>query len=251
MKKSLLFLSLFVFASVYAEDVIYYPEYEDSVSFYASFDTETTVADICDGYKKPRSTAGKVQFADGVRGKALVCGANGAGLRYERKDNINFTRPGTLLFFFKGIDWETNKGLRIFFTGIEAGNGFLGFQTPARPIDVCPCNRFLNIAFMYNKKVPDKTFLAKMPGGTAECGKWHMIAFSWTHDQLRVNMDNLPGTVFRLDFTFNDELFKYGLFSVGHHLNRKYLLDEYTVYNRRLNDGELADIFNKYTKNIK
>ena len=186
-----------------------------------------------------------------VRGKALVCGANGAGLRYERKDNITFNRSGTLLFFFKAIDWKQSAGLRIFFGGIEAGNGFLGFQLPAKPIEICPCERFLNIAFRYNKKIPDKTFSVRMPGGEKECGKWHMIAFSWTSDQIRVNMDNLPGQSYRLDFTFRDELFAYGLFSVGHNLNRKYLLDEFTVYNRRLNDGELADIFNKYMKNIK
>ena len=251
MKKIILLFIICFTAAIYAEEQIYYPEFEDSVSFYASFDASTADADISEGREKPASVLGKLNFEKGVRGKALVCGANGANIRYMRKDNFSFNRPGTLLFFFKGENWKNSTGSRILFTGIEASSGFFGMQIPGWPKHICPCSRELHINFMYSKKFPNKAYCAKLPGGEAECGKWHMIAFSWAPGQLRVNMDNLPGKTYQIDFDLSDDAFPYECFSVGYHMQRKFLLDEYTVYNRRLTDGELAEIFNKYMKNVK
>ena len=251
MKKILSFIIALFAALSFADDKIYYPEFEDAVSFYTSFDTATPDADISEGREKPITVIGKLNFADGIRGKALFCGKGGANIRYARKENLTFNRPGTLLFFFKGIDWKTTPGSRIFFTGIESGKGFLGLQVPGWPKNVCPCSRELHTQFLYSQKVPNKTFSTKMPGGEAECGKWHMIAFSWAPGQLRVNMDNLPGKTYQIDFDLTDDAFPYEAFSVGYSADRNFLLDEYTVYSRRLSDGELAEIFNKYMKNIK
>lgn len=251
MKNILLIVIACLSAAVFADDKIYYPEFEDSVSFYASFDTATADADISEGRERPMAVLGKLNFAEGVRGKALVCGGDGANVRYARKDNLTFNRPGTLLFFFKGIDWKTTPGARILFTGIESGKGFFGLQIPGWPKHICPCSRELHIMFAYSKKIPQKTFFAKLPGGEKECGKWHMIAFSWAPGQLRVNMDNLPGKTYQIDFDLTDDAFPYELFTVGYQVQRKFLMDEYTIYNRRLSDGEVAEIFNKYMKNVK
>lgn len=87
-----------------------------------------------------------------------------------------------------------------------------------------------------------------MPGGESGCGKWHMIAFSWAPGQLKVNMDNLAGKTFKIDFDLTDDAFPYEAFSVGYSADRNFLLDEYTIYNRRLSDGELAEIYNAFVK---
>ena len=121
MKKFLSFVIVLSAVFCFAEDKIYYPEFEDAVSFYASFDTATADADISEGREKPMAVLGKLNFAEGIRGKALCCGADGANIRYLRKDNFSFNRPGTLLFFFKGIDWKNSEGSRILFSGIESG----------------------------------------------------------------------------------------------------------------------------------
>jgi hypothetical protein len=238
----------FTMGCLTAEDVIYYPEYEDSVCFYASFHTATPDADISVGQEKPVQVIGKLNYADGIRGKALCCGSGGANSRYDRKDNITFDRPGTLLFFFRGLDWHTKKGSRIFFTGIESNKGFFGLQIPGWPKNICPCSRDLHIAFQQNKKIKNKTLFAKIPGGETQCGKWHMMAFSWAPGQLRINMDNLPGKTYQIDFELKDSFFPYALFSIGFQVHGKFLLDEYTIYNRRLSDGELLEIYNKYMK---
>lgn len=251
MKKFLLFAIVCFSAVLFAEDVIYYPEFENSVSFYASFDTATADADISEGRERPIAVLGKLNFADGIRGKALLCGKGGANVRYARKDNFTFQHPGTLLFFFKAINWKTTPGSRVFFTGIESAKGFFGLQIPGWPKEVCPCSRPLHTMFLYSKKIPGKTFSAKLPGGEAECGKWHMIAFSWAPGQLRVNMDNQPGKTYQINFDLTDDAFPYEVFSVGSQADRNFLLDEYTIYSRRLSDGEIAEIFNKYMRNVK
>ena len=110
MKKLLLLAIIGFSAAAFAQDEIYYPEYENSVSFYASFDAATADADISEGRERPMAVLGKLKFVDGLRGKALFCGKGGANVRYARKDNFTFHRPGTLLFFFKAIDWKTTPG---------------------------------------------------------------------------------------------------------------------------------------------
>ena len=251
MKKLLLLAIIGFSAAAFAQEEIYYPEFESSVSFYASFDAGSADADISEGRERPMAVLGKLKFVDGLRGKALFCGKGGANVRYARKDNFTFQRPGTLLFFFKAIDWKTTPGSRVFFTGIESGKGFFGLQIPGWPKETCPCSRELHTMFMYSKKVPNKIFGTKQPGGEAECGKWHMIAFSWAPGQLRVNMDNLPGKTYQINFDLVDDAFPYEMFSIGSSSDRNFLLDEYAIYNRRLSDGELAEIFNKYMKNVK
>ena len=74
MKKILSFAMVLFAALSFVDDKIYYPEFEDSVSFYSSFDTATPDADISEGRERPIALIGKLKFADGIRGKALFCG---------------------------------------------------------------------------------------------------------------------------------------------------------------------------------
>ena len=63
MKKVLLFMTCCIAAAVYGSDVLYYPEFEDSVSFYASFDAASPDADISEGREKPVNVVGKLSIA--------------------------------------------------------------------------------------------------------------------------------------------------------------------------------------------
>ena len=90
------------------------PLFEKDVVFHISFDDQTIEADITEGSEKPQSKFGKVAFADGISGKALRCGKDGAKVRFHRPDNLNFDRPGTIVFFYKGVGWKTfGKGSRV------------------------------------------------------------------------------------------------------------------------------------------
>ena len=57
--------------------------------------------------------------------------------------------------------------------------------------------------FLYGKKIPRKTISAPISDGKG-CDKWHMLAFSWSPGQLRVNADNRPGKTFNIAFDMTD-----------------------------------------------
>lgn len=249
MKKITVLLMFLAMVGVWADNEIFYPEFEDSVSFYLPFDAGVN-ADISVGREKPNHVLGKANFMPGLRGNALVCGDGGANIRYWRKDNISFDRPGTLLFFYKGLDWHEKKKSRVFFTGFEGSNGFWGLQLPGWPANLCPCKWNLHLLFLYGKRIPSKTFSIKINEGDG-CNKWHMLALSWAPGQLRINADGRPGKTYKIDFDLTDADFPIQVFSVGSTVQWRYLIDEYTIYNRRLSDGELLNIYEKMMKNVK
>ena len=243
MKKLLfaLFAAATMVSAVYAD-----PLFENDVTFHISFDDETVEADISEGSEKIQTKFGNVVFANGIAGKALVCGKGGAKIRFHRPDNLNFNRPGTIVFFYKGVGWDTfGKGARVFFWEIESSAGYIGQQLANDPKTLCPCQRQLFTMFLYGKKIPNKSYFTRLPGGKAGCCKWHMLAFSWAPGQIRVNADNTPGKSYPLPFEMTEKDFPNQTFSIGNNQDWPYLLDEFTIYNRRLSDAELLDIYNK------
>ena len=248
--KSILFLLICsTVINLYAVSPEHYPMFEDAVTFYHSFDHNRAASDIACGSEIPLGTVGTVKFAPGLRGNAMICGPQGACLRFLRAKNITFDRPGTLLFFFKGIDWEKTSGSRVLFSGIESGSGFLGLQMSYGPSQFCPCQRDLHLQTLYSKTIPAKTFVISRPFAAKSCNQWHMIAFSWAPGELRINIDDKPAKSFDIKFDFNDAGFPSKVFSVGNHTHWNYLMDEFTVYNRRLTQSELAKIYKSFTKN--
>ena len=222
------------------------PLFEKDVVFHISFDDETIEADITEGSEKPQSKFGKVAFADGISGKALRCGKGGAKVRYHRTEHLNFDRPGTIVFFYKGVGWKTfGKGSRVLFWAIESSVGYIGQHLANDPKTLCPCKRNLTTMYLYGKKIPNKSFFTNLPGGEAGCEKWHMLAFSWAPGQIRVNADDVPGKTYPLPFDVSESDFPNKTFSIGNSSDWPYLLDEFTIYNRRLSDAELLDIYNK------
>ena len=224
------------------------PKFEDDVSFYISFDDETPNADITEGKEKPMLILGKKEcvFGDGIRGKALLCGENGSKLRFIRKDNLNFDRPGTLVFFYKGAFKSRKSGPRVFFWGIESSKGYVGQQLANDPKTLCPCKRNLHTMFLYGKRIKNKTLFTKLSAGEPGCEKWHMIAFSWAPGQISVKFDQDTEKSYPVPFDLTEADFPDVTFSIGSNVHWEYYLDEFTVYRRRLSDAELSEIYKYY-----
>ena len=224
------------------------PKFEEDVSFYISFDDETPNADITVGREKPLTVLGKKEcvFGEGVRGKALLCGQNGSKVRFYRKGNLDFSKPGTIVFFYKGAFKSLTSGPRVFFWGIESGRGYVGQQLSNDPKNVCPCKRELHTMFLYGKRIKNKILFTKLSGGEAGCEKWHMLSFSWAPGQISVKYDNDPEKNYQIPFDMTEADFPDDHFSIGSNQHWEYYLDEFTVYNRRLSDSELSEIYKMY-----
>ena len=248
MKKILIILALLTCGALLAQKKPSMPKFEDDVSFYISFDDETPNADITEGKEKPMLILGKKKcvFGDGIRGKALLCGENGSKLRFIRKDNLNFDRPGTLVFFYKGAFKSRKSGPRVFFWGIESNKGYVGQHLANDPKTLCPCKRDLHTMFLYGKRIKNKSLFTKLSGGEAGCEKWHMISFSWAPGQISVKFDQDTEKSYPVPFDLTEADFPDVTFSIGSNVHWEYYLDEFTVYRRRLSDAELSEIYKYY-----
>lgn len=249
MKYILTILSaLTLFCGAMAQEPAPMPKFVDAVSFYISFDDSTVNADITEGREKPSVVLGKKVFGEGIRGKALLCGQNGGKIRYYRKDNLNFDQAGTIVFFYKGNFKTLKSGPRTFFWGIESQAGYIGQQLSNDPKTTCPCKRSLHTLFLFGKRIKDRTMPTALSGGEAGCEKWHMIAFSWAPGQLNIKYDNEPSKSYAIPFEMTEKDFPADNFSIGSNVHWEYYLDEFTIYNRRLSDAELSEIYQYYFK---
>ena len=108
-----------------------FPPFSPDLSFYHSFD-EGAEADLALGGEKVVWKSGTVHFAEGRRGGlALVCGRGGALLRFSRRGSLDFSRPGTVVVFYRPLDWEEQRREclpRLFLWGIESNQGFIALQ---------------------------------------------------------------------------------------------------------------------------
>ena len=154
-----------------------FPLFSEDLSFYQGFE-DSIDADLSAGREKPVWKAGTPRFESGLRGRALFCGKGGAKLRYQRNDNLNFDRPGTIVFFYRPLNWETEKNLpRLFFWAIESGKGYIGLQGANDPKNICMCERGFHLMLLYGKRLPVKVYPTP-PTGKKGWSGWHMLGFS-------------------------------------------------------------------------
>jgi hypothetical protein len=102
--------------------------------------------------------------------------------------------------------------------------------------------------FLKGKRIPGKTFFTKLTGGEAGCEKWHMLAFSWAPGQISIKFDKDASKAYPLPFDMDNSDFPANEFSIGSHTDWQYYLDEFTIYERRLSDAELDEIYSMYLK---
>ncbi|MBE6374851.1 MAG: hypothetical protein IKD23_01035 [Lentisphaeria bacterium] len=246
MKKLLLFAAVSGAAALTAagNSVPAYPLCYKDVTFHVNFDG-TADAAMSQGRAKPIQTHGKVEFRDGLRGKALFCGQGGAMFLYMRNKNMDLTKPGTLLFFYKPLNWEKSKFKGgSFFCGIQATKGALYFNVAHDPVNACPCRRPVTLNFFNGVKIPSQMYAYYPNFPQSDCEKWHMLAFSWEPGKLQISQDGRAWKEYPVAFTITAEDFPNPAICIGESSKWNYLLDEFTVYNRVLTSGEIAEIYN-------
>ena len=221
-----------------------FPLFPESITFYHAFE-DSAVADLANG-KDRADVLRKPVFVPGLHGKAMLCGKGGGFLRFTRKDNLNFDKPGTILLFYKPQHWEADKGKklpRLFFWAIDNGRGYIGLQGANDPKHLCMCERPLHLYFLYGKRLPSKAYEIP-PLGKEGCKEvWNMLAFSWAGDKLYVKINDKPAKVLSHPLGLKDSDFPADYFSIGAANFWNYLMDDFTIYNRRLSEDELNQIY--------
>lgn len=85
-----------------------------TVMFHASFD-DTLDAVGVRGMVKPLAVEGKVEYRDGKVGRALLCGGDGAMLKYSIEGNVRASE-GTVEMWVQAVDWPADEqAFHVFF----------------------------------------------------------------------------------------------------------------------------------------
>lgn len=226
-----------------AGEVPAYPLAYDAVTFHVNFDG-TADAAMAAGRAKPIRTYGKVEFREGLRGQALFCGDGGAMFLYMRNKNVDFTKPGTLVFFYKPVNWEKSKFKGgSFFCGIQATKGALYFNVAHDPANACPCRRPVTLSLFNGVKIPSQMYAYYPNFPQSDCEKWHMLALGWEPGKLLISQDGRKWKEYPVAFTITAEDFPNPAICIGESSKWNYLMDEFTAYNRVLTSEELSEIY--------
>ena len=218
------------------------PVAQEALLFKADFDGSSD-ATIANGNDKA-GVRGKIKYADGLKGKALISGEGNALVLYENKDNIDFDKPGSIVFFFKAnSDWHKTPQRGIVMWGLGNQNGYIAIRISNYPKNVCPCRRTFEFLVLNVKGRKDRVCSLQMPALKRICRGFHMIAVAWAGDQLFMSCDGQPYRVFKQPRPLsNADFATCKRFAVGN-VTSNYLIDDFRIYGKKLSDDELQKIW--------
>ena len=226
-------------------------EPEDAVKFHVPFENSCHAV-VSEGDEKG-APGGKPVFVDGVRGKGIRSGKGGTAIRFMRENNIDFDNPGTVNVWFK-IDCEHGTpGPAIPFWGVGADDkrGILTVGVLNDPMKLCPCRRQIGFLLISRKRPKYAKAYAVTTGSRRICSGWHLLSSAWSGNKLFVSLDGVPYRSFELEKPLsNAELGYQKRFGVGWSYERwPYVIDEFTVYGKKLSDAEIKEIYENGMKN--
>lgn len=243
---------LFMFLTFQLIAQMQLPIASDNIIFEVEFDNKDTTADISQGKPNVLKTLGKIVLKKSPWGNALYCGKGGAKLRYEIANNIVFWENGTAILWFRPLNWKEVRFThpRVFFFGVESNKGFFGVQVGNGPKSLNILERKIRILLFYFKHIPS-TIMNINGISIPKDNNWHMLAVTWGKNEIGLSLNGAPFAIKKINGVFKKEYFKGPSFSLGSNVGANYLLYMLRIYNCRLNDQELKDIYTKKSKLIK
>ena len=86
--------------------------------------------------------------------------------------------------------------------------------------------------------------------GAAGDNKWHLLVFAWSKNKIFMSIDGAPLSSKELTRDISDSALPSAHFSIGAESLQSYLLDELTIYSRKLSDTEIVEIWQRGNKAI-
>ena len=241
--KKLLALSLLsaAFFAVAAENPIY-NMYSDEITFSASF-TDTLEADMANGKGEPRRIMMKdtpVTYKPGMFGKALASNS----IMYDAAGNVDMRSPGTAVCWASPT-WDSTPqkkepGFTIF--SIMGSSKDQVYDLICGKMSNQPWNKgHLNayVQYNYGKKgvtsciIWDRGMVSQWPAG-----EWHLFVVTWGNGTISYSVDGKKSSVSELKEVLAAPT---DWFTVR--ANTKFIVDEFTILNKRLTDEEIAKLY--------
>ncbi|MDR0931539.1 MAG: LamG domain-containing protein [Victivallales bacterium] len=192
----------------------------------------------------------KTATIEGVRGKALYCQADAprkAILLYETAGNIDFTEPGTLVFYVKNIDSKAISEevinangwrkvlLSEFFMTNYAKTGYIVLQRASSALPGRP--GILQLAFpLFSGIKASKNIPFDFP-----LDEWVMVSLKWNGVNFAVAINGKECFALSLQRKLDPTEIS-NFFSIG--IPQGMALDELIIFDKSLSDEELVSLVN-------
>ena len=203
-------------------------------------------ATISAGRKTPAEIRGKITYAPGISGQALDVNKNSGCPLYMTSGNLDFDKPGTIVFWFKSQNnWHKNPPSSVTFWGLGNTKGYIGLRIRATgKTPVCPCRRPLTVSIFHSKLRRNVEYTLAAPALTRVCRNWHMAVMAWENNQLYLSYDGAPARAYKLEKPFSNAEFAHSnRFGLG--IGPDYLLDDFRIYGRKLSNDELKKLYDE------
>ena len=233
-------LFLFCFCRAGGDEYLDTSASRAGMTFYCSFDGKLS-ADQAMGESRGVFTGNsKTSFVPGLKKQALRIGADKAGknrrmLRFPALNNMDI-RQGTLLFWFKPVDWSVQKAR---FQHLVSGRGKSAFF----------CYKLTNGKLAVFEGAGKKNGHIPFDISRWQDGEWHHYAVVWTPGSWQLYIDGqLTGTMKR-DAAWSKEPWKnlyIGALAWGENRVRGWTdIDELKIFNRPFKADEIVNECNE------
>jgi hypothetical protein len=186
--------------------------------------------------------------APGIVGKAFL--SKGASYcQYPTSENLDFSKPGALSFWVSAHEWSwgDDQPIVLFFSTPYKASGYLGIErqgavrTEGRTVRqggiVFFVQGFPNTETELQSKV---IFLAGTTEQEWSKDVWHFFVLNWEGSVFNVSMDGGPLRSLDIGRALEPQEVKH--FRIGESAEPT-LIDEFMIYRRPLNEGEIANIY--------
>ena len=227
---------------LFAVELVYTADSEQSMTFYASIDQKIE-ADSATGEKKGTLSTGtplEKKFSPGIRNQALRIGYGAERkeeycVKYSSAKNIS-AETGTIMFWIKSEDWQTNgKQYNLFFSAKSNKERMLIYKYSGD-----------NLFFILGPSSGNWSIACENIGKWLT-GEWHFITCTWTPEELRLYVDGkMKSAVSRKDYcasVFTEMQIGANGWAVESGLSA---IDELKIYSKSLDADTIALEFAKY-----
>lgn len=201
--------------------------FNDDITFYTSFDGYS-VADLSVGKGSPREGAAP-QWSDGIWNKALRGMAK--PLTFEAHGNIDLIRPGAMTMWVLPQNW-THGGNPSYIHFVVVNYQGITLQVSRMGSAV---NREALYAYM---KIGSKGEFVKVGSSKDWKNEWHLLSVNWGEGYMEFSVD---GSSFRrINTPIKERTNKdSGAIQIAGSGATPYLMDEFFIYNRPLQNEEM------------
>ncbi|MDD3954162.1 MAG: hypothetical protein PHY82_09640 [Lentisphaeria bacterium] len=242
MYKMIIALITAAFFNAMARDIVnpVIEKFGGPLLFHVHFDDEACLPAVAASEQSVQSEFKDARFVPGLLGKALYIGR----VVYKARDNLDLSRPGTLLLWIAPHQWKKVEIEPYLFPFI-AGTGDTKIILGRQKAPWGKTRLFVNVETAERKDWVNTGIDNTGSGRDWINGEWHMIAVTWTPESVGISVDGSPVQEKTLKkplakgtsewMTLTCQLDDRG--------SSQILLDEFSILNRKLANDELKALY--------